>query len=293
VDHYCTYFDRNYLAQGLTLYRSLARHSSPFTLWALCFDDPALDVLSKLDIPEIRPVSLRTLEENDPDLQKAKQGRSLVEYYFTCTPSWPLYLLNRYPDMDRIAHRFPEHLRHKEIYGIYNVGLLSFQNDSRGKECLHWWRERCLEWCFDRPEEGRFADQKYLDDWPDRFPGTTVLRHKGAGLGPWNWMNYRIELQDAHPLVDGHPLIFYHFQGYKILSRRFYDPGFFDYGPMPHRLRRLFYDGYAKAIFETERWVRTKLPSIDLVTSRFSWRHYPRWKLASHFLHGRLRVIPK
>src|SRR3989304_5518851 len=61
--HFCTYFDRNYLAQGLTLYRSLMEHAGPFTLWVLCFDDTARDVLSRLNLANLRPVSLQEFEK--------------------------------------------------------------------------------------------------------------------------------------------------------------------------------------------------------------------------------------
>src|SRR3989304_6037026 len=238
--HFCTYFDRNYLAQGLTLYRSLMEHAGPFTLWVLCFDDPARDVLSRLNLANLRPVSLQEFEKGDEALQNAKRNRSRVEYYFTCTPSWLLYLLGRHP----------EKLRHLEAaFGIYNVGLLTFGNDLRGKSCLQWWRDRCLEWCGDRPENGRFADQKYLDDWPGRFDGVVVLQHKGAGLAPWNHMNYMVRIQNGEIAVDGNPLIFYHFQGVRIINRRFFDPGAYRYGPMPLALRRRLYSSSVRSLF--------------------------------------------
>jgi hypothetical protein len=320
VYHFCTYFDSNYMAMGLTLYRSLMAHAAPFTLWVLCFDDAAHGILTRLGLENLRPVSLREFEEGDDALRDAKKNRSRAEYIFTCTPSWPIYLLNRFPEIDIITyldadlwfysspepiyrefgdrsvlivgHRFPEHLRQNEVYGIYNVGLLAFRNDRVGKECLRWWRDRCLEWCYDRKEGGKFADQKYLDDWPERFPGVAVLQHKGAGLGPWNWMNYRIRILDGKTWVDGQELIFYHFQGLKILSRRIFDPGIPPYGRMPRSLRRQLYSGYVQALLDTERWVREKVPRLTLVVPRLLSRHYPWWMFLMRLLRGQMMMVP-
>jgi len=319
--HFCTYFDRNYIAQGLTLYRSLSRNSGPFILWVLCFDDPTYDLLMQMGIDNLRPVPLRDLEQGDGPLRKTKTDRSRVEYIFTCTPSWPLYLLNVHPEIDMITyldadlyfysnpapifdeitdrsiliigHRFPEHLRHLEIHGIYNVGLLTFRNDSRGRDCLQWWRERCLEWCFDRLEDGRYADQKYLDYWPERFPGVGVLQHKGAGLAPWNFMKYKIDIEKTGVTIDGQPLIFYHFHGFRLIYRLFYDPGTKLYGPMPSNLRRWLYDGYAKALFDTETWVRNEIHLLKLVAYRPVSRSYPWWRMILNLLQGQISMIPK
>jgi len=320
VYNFCTYFDRNFIAHGLTMYRSLLEHATPFTLWVLCFDDPAYDLLAGLGLENLRPVPLREFEEGDDALARAKRERSRVEYIFTCTPSWPLYLLNRFPGIDLITyldsdlmfysspdpiyremgdrsiliigHRFPEHLRHNEIYGIYNVGLLAFRNDRNGRACLEWWRERCLEWCFDRIENGRFADQKYLDDWPERFPGVAVLQHKGAGLGPWNWMNYRIGDREGRMTIDEEPLIFYHFQGLKILTRRLFDTGIPSYARMPSILRRELYSKYMQALLETERWARKKIPGLELVFPRLQSRHYRWWTFLKRFLKGQIMTVP-
>jgi hypothetical protein len=288
---FCTYFDRNYLVRGLTLFRSLTRHAEPFVLWVLCFDDFTHDVLSRLGLPNLRPVRLQDFERGDEALLAAKKNRSQVEYYFTCTPSWPLYILNHYQDVDLITyvdadlffysspapiyeelgeqsaliigHRFPEQLRHREKFGIYNVGLLCFRDDPRGRECLQWWRDRCLEWCYDRVEDGRFADQKYLDDWPARFQGVVVLQHKGAGVAPWNWMNYAISIQGNAAAVDAQPLIFYHFHGLKMWTPWLLDLGLSAYGRMPSGLRRRLYAPYVRALKETCEWLRAAAPGAD------------------------------
>jgi hypothetical protein len=81
---------------------------------------------------------------------------------------------------------------------------------------LTWWHERCIEWCYDRYEPDRYGDQKYLDEFPDRFDGVRVSSHVGAGLAPWNTSSHRIERYDGGFLVDGQPLLFHHFQSLEI-----------------------------------------------------------------------------
>ena len=83
------------------------------------------------------------------------------------------------------AHRFPLWLKRYERHGKFNVGLLSFQNDGVGRACLDEWRGRCLGWCYDRLEEGKYADQKYLDEWPERLGAALlVLEHREVNLAP-------------------------------------------------------------------------------------------------------------
>ncbi len=238
---YCTYFDRQYLARGLALYTSLKSHcQDSFSLWILCMDRETQEILTRLDLPGVKLISLREFEAGDEDLVRAKRTRSLLEYYFTCTPSLPLYILNHYQEVDLItyldadlfffsdpaplfdeiaddsiaviAHRFCRSMRHLERYGIFNVGWLSFRRDDQGLACLRQWRDQCLAWCYDRVENGRFADQKYLDDWPERFQNVVVLQHKGANLAPWNVSNYGIRFKDGRVWVEDQSLIFYHFQ---------------------------------------------------------------------------------
>src|SRR5207237_5145326 len=109
----------------------------------------------------------------------------------------------------------PPSRKHEAKSGIYTVGWVSFRRDADGLACLRWWRERCLEWCRDRHEDGRFADQKYLDDWPTRFEGVRVLQHKGANLAPWNLSNVTVQIREGRIQADEEPLLFFHFHGLK------------------------------------------------------------------------------
>ena len=204
--YFCSYFDRNYLPRGLALYSSLRKNCSEFRLWVLCMDDATYAALTQLALPEIELIALQDFEEGDAALLAAKQNRSKIEYYFTCTPSLPLFVLNHWSEVNLITyldadlyffaspaplfeelglgsiaiigHRLSAYMRKDEVYGIFNVGWLSFRRDDNGSACLNWWRAKCIEWCYDRLEDDRFADQKYLDDWPSRFSKVVVLEHK-------------------------------------------------------------------------------------------------------------------
>ncbi|MBI2061769.1 MAG: glycosyl transferase [Nitrospirae bacterium] len=280
--HFCTYFDHRYLARALALHQSLKRVCPPFQLWTLCMDTPSFDLLSKYAPPEIRPIALDTLERSHPELLEVKKSRSPVEYYFTCSPFLPYYILSTEPEVDLltyldadlffysdpaplfeemgkgsigiIGHRFPPHLKGLEAYGIYNVGWLSFRKDERALECLRWWSARCMEWCYDRPEPNRFADQKYLDDWPSRFDGVVVLQHKGANVAPWNVGGSNLNMDGTAPLVDGDPLLFFHFHGLKHLAGRIYDPQLGRYHlHLNHGPLRALYRNYIRALQEAAR----------------------------------------
>ena len=114
---------------------------------------------------------------------------------------------------------------------------------------MNWWRERCLEWCHDRVEDGRFADQKYLDDWPTRFRSVVVLQHKGAGLAPWNVSGSELRDEAGNVLVDNQPLIFYHFHHLRRLTSYLVDPGLDDYGArMGATLRKRVYAPYLREL---------------------------------------------
>jgi len=244
-NEFCTLFDSNYLPRGLVLYRSLAEHCPDFRLRAFCMDDRTKAILDRLELPNLIPIALEELEAHDRELAEVKPTRTQVEYCWTATPAVCAYALDREPDLNAITyvdadlmffrdpepvwrelgddsvlivpHRYAPHLReYEETSGIYNVQFMTFRRDERGLDALHWWRDRCIEWCYYRVEDGKLGDQKYLDDWPERFDGVHVLRNPGAGLAPWNVENYELARRNGAVLVDETELVFYHYHSLRL-----------------------------------------------------------------------------
>jgi hypothetical protein len=246
---FCTLFDANYLARAIVLYRSLEATHPRFTLYLFCMDDPSAEYLEGLDLRHARIVRLQELEEFDRDLAAVKESRSRVEYYWTATPAVCLYSLEHEPAAEMVTyldadlmffadsrpvfdecpdasvlivrHDFAPQWAHRtRADGVYNVQFNAFRRNQDGLRVLGWWRERCLEWCFARREDGRFGDQKYLDDWPERFPGVHVVEHPGAAVAPWNVPGRTFAQRGSRVYVDESPLLFYHHHGVAMYTDR-------------------------------------------------------------------------
>jgi len=281
VRHFCTYFDKNYLSRGLALYHSLRAHHPSFRLYVCCFDDETCSYLTQLALPGLIPIALSELEFADPQLLATRSSRTRVEYYFTSTPCWLRFVFNRFGDVDLLTyldadlrffsspepvfeemgsasiavveHRFPPQFRRLENRGRFNVGWLSFRRDVDGLACVAWWRERCLEWCYDRVEGDKFADQKYLDQWPQLFDSLAVLRHKGVNVAPWNLPTLRVQREGAVLRIDDVPLICFHFHGLKHVVGPLYESGLRTYRvKLDSALRRNLFEPYLLELTEHE-----------------------------------------
>lgn len=218
---FCTYFDSKFLFQGIALYLSLKENINLFKLYVLCFDDDCFDTLIKLDYSEIIPIKLSDYEAYFPKLLDVKKDRTKLEYYFTSTPFLLRYILEKNPnisflvyldadlcfyssldsiynelgdkDIYIIPHRFPkEHVYSGERdAGKFNVGLIVFKNTDNTIKCINRWSEQCFKWCYNRIEDGKLGDQKYLEEWPDLYKNVVISSNIGVGLGGWNAARYK------------------------------------------------------------------------------------------------------
>lgn len=251
--NFCTLFDSNFLLQGLTMYRSLEKVCANFHLYILAFDDSSIEILRKLKLEHATIVLTKEFENEE--LKKIKKTRTKREYYWTCTPSIILYCLEcfnldscTYLDADLFFFNNPkilfDELNDKSILitehrydsknnkalklGKYCVQFNTFKNNENGLLALKWWQERCNEWCKETPEDGKFGDQKYLDDWTNRFEGVHELQNLGGGVAPWNASQYQFFERSkkifgkVKSTEQEFPLTFYHFHKtdiYKLFGK--------------------------------------------------------------------------
>ena len=104
-------------------------------------------------------------------------------------------------------------------YGIYNLGFIAIsRNCFNDGKFLDWWEERTLTIGFDRPREGIFVDQLWINLVPLFFEKVKILSYYGFNVGPWNLHERTVEETDTGALTmnDGHPLYFFHFSTFKF-----------------------------------------------------------------------------
>ncbi|MDL2272546.1 glycosyl transferase [Desulfovibrio sp. OttesenSCG-928-I05] len=274
--HFCAHFDHNYIPRALVMLESLHAHCPGAVVHVLCLTPECFTAMEGLAIPYTRIYALSELEQTDPQCAATRGTRSLVEYYFTLTPCWPRFLLHRhelpevtYLDADMMffsspepifteageaeviitPHRFSSRLASLEEYGRYNVSWLTFRRGEHGDRCLEWYRNACLEWCFDRIEGERYADQKYLDAFPRLFGAVHSIEHAGAGLAPWNLDRYPLVMKDGELLVQDVPLIFYHAQAFCTICGPFYSSGCRTYKTVLTReMKEYIFKPYVRAL---------------------------------------------
>lgn len=250
---FCTLFDSNYLDKGLALYQSMMKTIKKFRLYIFAFDEKCFNVLLGMKLKNVILISVEDIM--DIRLRKLKKERSLAEFCWTCSPIVIEYVLLNYREIlctyldadiyffaspedaiqevietqcsvGLIEHRFEKNWEYGEnIFkvGKYCIQFNTFLNTKEGLQVLRDWKEKCLDWCYARFENGKYGDQKYPDKWKQKYCCIHEIQNLGMGVAPWNlhlyssirekegkiWMKYRNK---------EFFLIFYHFEWMKYLD---------------------------------------------------------------------------
>lgn len=277
-NHYFTYFDSNYAHRGLVMIESLLSHDTNAYVHVLCLDEQAFRLLNGWNAL-VTPYEIENLVREDREFAAARNNRTLIEWYFTATSVFCDYLLTKHiPDVQRltyldsdlyfyaspnmlhdecvdstaqiIEHRFSKSREQLKEYGRFNVGWITFSNTPEGRRLVSDYRRDCIHWCHDRLEHQLFADQKYLDYWPDLYADICISKLIGANVAPWNIGRYHLQKTSESYTVDGEPLIFYHFSGIRRSQSGSYS---INGGPLPEGPINDMYSEYLDNLLAMEK----------------------------------------
>ena len=287
---YCTYFDSNYFSRGLALHQSLVRHCNRFRLYVMALDELSWKWLVALNL--VNTCVLHLDHIMDDELEAAQANREWDEFIWTCTAPFIWYCRKKFnaqrlvyldadtyffsnpsplfqelkpktghrivgdygTDIGITPHRFPPELAWRVLKnGIYNLGIIYFDNSGVSYQALQEWRKQCLEWCgrtYKDPQH-KCGDQGYLDDWPEKY-GTHEIQHPGVNLGPWNQMQYTYVEHEGVLYIyhDFHlrPVILYHFHAWGPKRESGY--------PLHPLVKSVLYPEYVRVIAEKEAIVK-------------------------------------
>lgn len=225
---------------------SLLFYNSNSKIYILALDARTETYLRELNYHQIIVIDEKSLLTDA--IIEIRKNRSNAEFCWTLTPILIDYCITKYRlnecvylDADLyffssvdvifdelkfssvgiIEHRFPVELKYLEIYGKYNVQFMYFKNDFNGLTVLKDWKEKCINWCYNRLEDNKFGDQLYLDEWRNRFSNIHVITNEGAGVAPWNMKNYHIMHNNDEYFISNYKdeiskLLFFHFHGIQV-----------------------------------------------------------------------------
>lgn len=299
-----TFFDKGYLSRGLAMIESVRTHGNQDLIVILALDHETHNFFSQEKQEGIEVISISQIESFEPRLIAAKATRSTMEYYFTCTPHIFRYLFSTksmaaedtisYLDADLYffddptkirealgsysvgitEHRFSDDLRTRLIkYGKFNAGFLTFKNDEYGNLVLEWWGNQTLDWCSDVPEEGKYANQGYLNSF-ENFHNVLSYPSTGFNLAPWNTKSSRIRNDDyGNVIVDDSRLLFFHFHGVRRVRNWFVTAQLIYKSQMTEVLAKDIYQPYISVLKNYDSYVESKIPTSPKTSKRGNGLH--------------------
>ena len=289
--NYCTYFDKNYLSRGLALYDSILSNSkNKFHLYIVAFDKFTFDFFQKNKFRYLTCIYYKDFENKE--LLNVKAKRTKVEYLWTCTPSIILFFIKKFSlkeciyldadifffnDPNKIfskkdnfnvlitSHNYSKKYDQTKTSGKYCVQYIVFKNNKESLKVLNWWKNKCIEWCFNRIEGNKFGDQKYLDVWPNKFKNIKISDNLGVGVAPWNIQRFVVK-NKTYPVISENDnqfnLYFYHFHDLKFFfQNKIAFIGTYDFNS---NVKNFIYAKYIKKILSIEKKYKTILPNSVL-----------------------------
>lgn len=144
----------------------------------------------------------------DPDIMifqpLTKLEESLQHYDIILTPHFTL------PINDNCL---PTEL-HVMQTGVFNLGFIALKRSENTFNMLHWWQSRLKDQCIIDLSRGLFVDQLWANLIPAYFDKVLIEKYPGYNMAHWNLHERFLTKENGTYLVNGEPLVFYHFSHY-------------------------------------------------------------------------------
>lgn len=233
---FVTYFDKAFYSRGLEMLKSI-KSARPFEIMVLALDQETEVGLKSENISNLSIIPLSDMSKVDLPVATNKP------FFFTLTADFCEFCQRARPShdallyidadikfyqsvdiiLDEVAgasvaftkHRHPTMLAKRYLkYGLYNVGINYFKNDTQGKNAVNLWSQRCRYELYDKGRQrlGFFSDQVLVDDFSSIFTRFKTIENIGVNVAPWNVSKYKIS-KNTHGewLVDEKLLVCFHF----------------------------------------------------------------------------------
>lgn len=311
---FVTYFSKEFMIQGTVAIESFVKFHRESSGFVICLDSTTSFYLKSKNYPQrITIIDLEELSKINSIFRDFMNSRTYLESIISIKPhiieeflgkvdedtymvyfDADLFFFNSMLNLEEFMvgfevllseHLFPIKMKESIKFGRFNGGLIIFRNSKISKDLLGRWRDLCTEWCKLELLENRFADQKYLDRFPENG-GVTALGHPGMNNGQYYFQdkrNFELLIRQRRIKLEGVPIICFHFHGIRILSKGVIT-GFNRYGRPKSYLWVLYgiYLPYIKKIGLESKLVRSKFPSD---WSQFTFKGSPDSPLQGFLQH--------
>lgn len=241
----CTIIAKNYLAHARCLAQSFKAHHPHGQMYVLLIDewrgffDPAHELFKTVEVKGLRIAQWVGM----------KARYTLAELCTAVKPFWLEYLLKQqglnaicyfdpdiyfYHPIDRlwqsveqssivltphILGPLSENGRPNEFSileaGAYNLGFIGIRQSAATTHFLRWWQKRLTRYGRYAPHTHQHYDQRWVDLVPGMYEGVLIDRYPGHNVAYWDLDNRSLAWDQQRYIVNGQPLVFFHFSGYR------------------------------------------------------------------------------
>jgi len=232
----------NYLAQAKTLADSIKKSNPGWHFIIGLVDRNVANIdLSFLDC-EILYVDHIGIE----GFQQMVNVYSIVELITAVKPFYFIWILENYSNCDKVIYFDPDIMvfgsltdietkldsndiiltphftrpiedkllpteKHVFNTGVFNLGFLAVKRSGNTIQMLTWWAEKLRTECILDLTRGYFVDQLWMTLAPAYFDNVLIDKYPGYNMAHWN-LHERVLTDTSNGyLVNGLPLVFYHF----------------------------------------------------------------------------------